>query len=249
MSLHCAACQYDNDPTRVYCHSCGAKLERGAASPPPPTGFTHPTDVLKTSKERPPLAWSAGLAALVRLAVLGGLVWAVVLAFLPPHDIPAPVPADQDLADRLSALVADSSAPDGTRAFAVPAADVSAWLASNVTLHPADGALSYLNPERVYFVPRQGDFRLGLETAVPMGFRVYFEGVYAPVRDASGCTLQAKRLSIGRLPLPPVLDLLVRKQFESLRGALETPLGQLASADEILITPDAVNLRWSPRSP
>lgn len=249
MSLHCAACQYDNDPTRVYCHNCGAKLERGATSPPPPTGFTHPTDVLKASKKRPPFAWRAALGALVRLAILGGIIWAVVLAFLPPHNLPAPVPADQDVAERLSALVADSSGADGTRSFAVPAADVSTWLASTVTLHPAAGTLSYLKPERVYFVPGQGDFRLGLETAVPLGLRIYFEGVYAPVRDASGCTLQAKRLSIGRLPLPPVLDLLVRKQFEGLRGALETPLGHLASADEILISPDAVNLRWSPRSP
>jgi len=249
MSLHCAACQYDNDPTRVYCHNCGAKLERGATSPPPPTGFTHPTDVLKASKKRPPFAWRAALGALVRLAILGGIIWAVVLAFLPPHDLPAPVPADQNVADRLSALVADSSSADGTRAFAVPAADASTWLASTATLPAAEGALSYLKPERVYFVPGQGDFRLGLETAMPLGFRVYFEGVYAPVRDASGCTLEAKRLSIGRLSLPPVLDLLVRKQFESLRGALEAPLGQLASADEIKISPESINLRWSPRSP
>ncbi len=247
MSLHCAACGYDNDPTRVYCHSCGAKLERGASMAPPPTGFTHPTDVLKAAKKRSPFAWRPALTALVRLVILGGMIWAVVLAFLPPHDLPAPVPPDQAVAERLSALVADSSSADGTRAFAVPAADVSTWLASTVTLEAGDGGLK---PERVYFVPRQGYFRLGLETTVPMGLRLYFEGVYAPVRDADGgSTLAAKRLSIGRLPLPPVLDLLVRKQFESLRSALEVPLGQLAGADEITVSPDSINLRWAPRSP
>ncbi|MFZ4483832.1 MAG: hypothetical protein ACOYOL_07620 [Chthoniobacterales bacterium] len=249
MSLHCAACQYDNDPTRVYCHNCGAKLERGAASAPPPTGYTHPTEVTKLMKKRPPFNGRAVLGAVVRLLVLAGVVWAVVLAFLPPHDLPPPVAPDQVVAERLSVLVADSSSADGTRAFAVPAGDASIWLASTVTPGAAQGGLSYLKPERVYLVPGRGDFRLGLETQVPLGLRIYFEGVYAPGPDASGTTLQARRLSIGRLPLPPVLDLLVRKQFESLRGALAVPLGQLATAKEITVSPDVINLRWSPRSP
>ena len=83
MGLRCTSCGYDNDPTRVYCHSCGTRLERGGQAPPPPTGFTHPTDIHKMKKPRQPVEWGKYFGALLRLVVLSGLIAAVVLALLP----------------------------------------------------------------------------------------------------------------------------------------------------------------------
>jgi hypothetical protein len=248
MGLRCTSCGYDNDPTRVYCHSCGGRLERGGQAAPPPTGFTHPTDVMKMKKPGQPLAWGKYFAAVVKLVILVGLVAAVVLALLPPHDVPPPVAPDKALAERLSSLVAASSTADGTRAFSVPAADIATWLASSVVLKQQNSFLK-MKPERVYVVPGDGEVRVGVETLLPVGLHLYFEGCYAPTPEGDGYGLTTKRFSIGRLPLPSVAGLLVQRQLDSLGEALAVPLGQLARASHISITPETVMLRWSGRLP
>jgi hypothetical protein len=247
MGLRCANCSYDNDPTRVYCHSCGLRLERGGQSAPPPSGFTHPTDVAKMKKPRQPLEWGKYAGALVRLLVLAGLVAVVVLALLPPRDVPPPTAPDKVLADRLSSLVAASAVADGTRAFSVPAPDIGTWLVSSVVLKEQESMIK-LKPERVYAVPGNGEVRVGVETTLPMGWHLYFEGCYEPTPEDGGYGLTPRRFSIGRLPLPWVAGLLAQRQLDSLSEALAEPLGQLARASHIGITPETVTLRWSGES-
>jgi hypothetical protein len=244
MGLRCASCGYDNDPTRVYCHNCGTKLERTSAAPPPPTGFTHPTDVAKMKKPRAPVEWGRYLGALGRLTILAVVVAAVVMAFLPPHNVPPPVTADDGLALRLSGLLTDASSAGEARAFGLPASDANRWLVSTVKLEDSTGVVK-LRPERLYLVPGEGQVRVGLEVALPWVGHLFFEGDYVPVRGGQGYTLEPRGYSIGRLPLPVLLGWPVKKQLEGLAGALTGPLGQLARASYIGVTPETVTLRWS----
>lgn len=248
MSLICAGCGYQNDPTRVYCHNCGIRLDRDGAVAPPPTGFTAPQEVRKKAKG-PGLPLAAYLKALVRVVILVALVTMVVLALLPPHDVPPPVVPNPGLTDRLTSLVADSASAVGTRAFSIPSAEAATWLATNVRLEPAKGGFALLHPDRVYVVPSDGYLRVGIIAMLPMHYPIYFEGNFSPVRDSSGYTLEAKRLSIGRLVLPNLLDLLVRRHFAGLGSAVEVPLTALARCDQITITPESINLRWSEQAP
>lgn len=248
MGLRCASCEYDNDPTRVYCHSCGTRLERGAQAPPPPTGYMHPTDVAKMKKPRDPVAWGRYFGGMVRFLILAGLVGVVVLALLPPRDLPGAVAPDAALAERLTSLVAVSAQAEGTRAFSVPAADINTWLVSSVALQPQGESMIRLDPQRVYAVPGEGEVRVGLETKLPPGLPVYFEGRYAPVPAGEGTVLVARSFSVGRLPLPSVTGMLVQRQFDSLFAALAAPLDELASASHIGLTPESVTLRWSGRT-
>ena len=244
MGLRCSNCGYDNDPTRVYCHSCGGRLERGAATSPP-TGFTHPTDVAKMKKPRQALEWRKYASALVRLLILAGIAAAVVLALLPPRNLPPPVEADEGLARRLSSLLASSAGAGGTRAFSIPAGDVGKWLASSVALKGQDGGLVRIKPERVYAAPGEGVMRVGVETSTSFGLHLYFEGLYEPVAEGEGSGLAVRRLSVGRLPLPWLAGLFAERQLVGLGDALAVPLGQLARASHIGITPETVTLRWS----
>ena len=249
MGLRCANCGYDNDPTRVYCHSCGTRLERGGQSAAPPTGFTHPTDVAKMKKPRQPREWGKFFASLLRFLILAALIGAVVLALLPPRDVPAPVAPDETLAGRLSALVAASAEADGTRAFSIPAGDINKWLVTSVVLREQPDSLVKLKPERIYAVPGDGDLRVGLQAKLPVGPSLYFEGLFVPVPEGDGSGLKARIFSVGRLPLPSVAGLLVQRQFAGLASELSGPLAQLARASHIGITPETVTLRWSGRQP
>ena len=248
MGLSCTSCGYDNDPTRVYCHSCGKRLERGAQAPPPPTGYMHPTDVAKMKKPRESGAWGRYVGGLVRLLILAGLLGAVVLAVLPPHDLPVAVAPDAALAGRLTSLVAASAQAEGTRSFSVPAADINTWLVSSVVLPPQGESMVRLDPQRVYAVPGHGEVRVGLEAKVAAAWPVYFEGCYAPVSDGQGTRMVARSFSVGRLPLPSVTGMFVQRQFDRLVGALAGPLGELTSASHVGITPESVTLCWSGRA-
>lgn len=248
MGLRCASCGYENDPTRVYCHSCGTKLERVASAAAPPTGFTHPTDALKMKKPRAPLAGVKYVTTLGKLVLLAALAAAVVLAFLPPSDVPPPVAADEGLSGRLAGLLDDASSSREPRAFALPAADINRWLVSGVALQSVDAPLK-LRPQRVYAVPGNGDVRVGLELVWPGVGRVFLEGDYAPVRKAGGYTLEPRGYSIGRLRLPVLLGWPVQRQMDGLAEALAGPLGQFARASHIGIDPESVALRWSDPAP
>lgn len=245
MGLLCPSCSFDNDPTRVFCHNCGIRLDRGNYSPPPPTGFTTPAEVTAFKERRRSTPWGRYFGALVRLLVLGGLVAAVVLAFLPPVEVPPAETVNPDLAKRLSALIEDSATANSLRSFIVPTAEARVWMCSSVVLKESAGGLVPLKPERVYAaVPDDDLIRVGLVTQLPLDLRLYFEGDYVPVREASGYRLAARRFSVGRLPLPSFAGLLVSRQLEGIAGALSEPLGQLARASHIAVTPQTVTLRW-----
>ena len=244
MGIRCTACGYDNDPTRVYCHNCGGKLERGGTAPPPPTGFMHPTDAVKMKRPRAPMPWGKYFGFFLKLAVLAAVVAAVVLALMRPDYVPAAVEGDEHVAERISALVTDASTAASARSFAVPVTDLQRWLASAVKFQGTSGVVS-LDPRRIYLVPSEGRFRVGLELGLPAERSVFMEGEYVPVRSGEGYTLQAVGYSIGKLPVPVALGYPVERQFAGLRDALDVPLGQLAKASFIEIAPESVTLRWS----
>jgi hypothetical protein len=86
---------------------------------------------------------------------------------------------------------------------------------------------------------------VGLEVMVAGAARVFFEGDYEPVRREGGYILEPRRYSVGRLPLPVLLGWPVQKQLDGLAEALAGPLGQLARASYIGVSPEMVTLRWS----
>jgi len=247
MGLRCASCGFDNDPTRVYCHNCGLRLERGQAVEAP-TGFMHPTDAARMKKPRQPLAWGRYIGAAFRLLLLAGMAAAVVLALRPPPDVPPPVAADAQLASRLNTLVGNAANASEARAFSIPAGDLNVWLNSMVSWRAGGGAVA-LQPQRVYAVAETGAVRMGLEARLPPGIPVYFEGLYAPQPVARGYTLVPRALSIGCLPLPWPASELVTRQFAGLADAGADLLDEMAKASEITITPEKVHLGWGGRQP
>lgn len=248
MAIRCASCGYENDPTRVYCHNCAGRLERGPAVPPPPTGYTHPTDAVSRRSRRSSIAWGSYFGFLVKLSVLGGLVTVLVLALWPPRNLPPTVEPDKDLAARLSGLLRDASSAGSARSFAVPAADVQRWLVTSTQLGSSAGLLS-LDPQRVYVVLGDGIVRVGLQAKVSGVADLYFEGDFAAVSEGSGYRLRPLRYSVGRLLLPLAVSWPVASQMEVLGEALATPLAQLSKASYVGVSPDAVTLRWAAHSP
>lgn len=247
MSLLCSHCGYDNDPTRVYCHNCGEKLDRKGEPSALPGGFTPPQQAMASNPaRRRKVAWGALFSALFKSALLIALAAALVLALLPPDELPAPVQPDQQLSTRINDMITGATKSSGAVAFDLAAGDVNKWFVSSVHFKPPAGFVS-LRPERVYSVAGNGALRVGVEAALPIPLHLYFEGDYAPVREGASYVLQPRRYSVGRLPLPVLLGWPVERQLDGLKDALAVPLGQLEQAAYIGVTPERVTLRWAGR--
>lgn len=244
MGIRCVSCGYENDPTRVYCHNCRAKLERGEGTPQAPTGFTHPTDVDKIKRRRAPIAWGKCVSKFINWCLLAALVAVITLAVLPPRMVPPPVEPDEELAARYTSLVRDASSSGSPLAFSVPAADAQRWLATVVKFQSPDSPWK-LDPRRVYSSQGHDLLRVGVEASLFKTFDLYFEGEYMPVSTGAGYTLQPVRYSVGRLPLPVALAWPVERQLFGLGDVLAVPLSQLSKASFIGVAPDAVTLRWA----
>lgn len=247
MGLNCASCGYDNDPTRVYCHNCGTKLERGEGDPAPPSVFSSSPPQVKIKKRREPIAWGRYFLFFLRLCVLVGLVTAIVLALIPPRSIPAPVTPDEDLARRLSGLVQDAALADGKRGFAISAADLQRWFSTVVQFRRPEN-LWEVDPQRVYIEQKDGSIRVGVEALAGGAVNLYFEGEYAPVPTAGGgYGLKPLGYSIGRLPIPAEpqwIGWLVERQMSALGGALAEQLSHFSKASQVQVTPREVVLTW-----
>lgn len=246
MSLKCSCCGYDNDPTRVYCHNCGEKLEIAEGSAALPGGFTPVQDFADRppARKRRPIAWGALFSALFKVVILAGLTAAVVLAVLPPLDVPPPVQANEQAAERIDDMLKGAAASSGAIAFELPEADVQKWFVSSVHFKPSEGFVS-LRPERVYSVLGDGNVRVGLQAALPVAASLYFEGDYEPVREGASYILRPKRYSVGRLPLPVVLGWPVERQLGGMEDALAPSLERLSRASYIGVTPGRITLRWA----
>ena len=248
MNITCAACGFENDPTRVYCHSCGQKLERGESSASAlPGGFTPPppAEAARARRRGPSRPWGSYFYALVKFAILVAVAAMVWVAFLRPDNVPAPVDADDARAAALTASFERAADSPGTAAFKFSAPDVNKWFVSSAHFKAAQNSVA-LRPVRVYAVPGEGVIRVGIETELPAGeLRLFFEGEYMPVREDGAYVLRPVRYSVGRLILPVYLGWPVERQLGGLALALSQPLELFARASEIKVAPEAVTLRWS----
>jgi len=97
--LICDACGYENEPQRIYCHNCGAKLDRNKL---PSEKETKPETIheIQRRHQRAAAAQSfmKGIGTFVGVVILAVITACVVLLFKPPDDLPA-VPNQDALLD------------------------------------------------------------------------------------------------------------------------------------------------------
>lgn len=91
IKLVCPECQHDNEPERIYCHSCGARLDRSAVA-----SRVSPKEGLKETQRRVRNLFDPrGLKARLLIfrfgrLILGAMVLAAVVQMILPPDLPVP---------------------------------------------------------------------------------------------------------------------------------------------------------------
>lgn len=212
-TLVCKECGFENEPERVYCHQCGAKLDRSLLPPEALTPKEDPNEVRRRLRRmaNPPGAGAKLILRWLISSVLLGAIFAVVaLVSLPPRDS-APLPPEQvDNARLLSAELEDALAnPGPPRRLVFTETAVNAYLAANVRPRRVNNnaAASYTPVfERVYLRFLDGNICRVTQQQSLFSLPIYLTCAYRPLARPDG-RLVATPVggALGRMPLPAIV--------------------------------------------
>lgn len=246
MKLLCPECRRENEPERIYCHDCGARLDRSALAKEKSTE-EDPKETQRRLK-----AMLDPQRALMRRRffqgsklVLGALILAAIVQMVRPPDLPerptTPMPPAQ------INLELENAAMDPRTATQLRYTDeqVNAYL--TYALKGKQTALSkWLNFERAIAGFEEGYCTLTVERSL-YGFSVFTSAAYNASLQNGAIIAQARSGSIGRMPVHPALMQYGNVLLQDLWTALERERKSIVKLGSIEFQPKLVIL--SPRQP
>jgi hypothetical protein len=240
IKLVCPECRRENEPERIYCHDCGARLDRTALAKVAPKG----EDVKETQRRLrtmldPQRAKMRHLFFKISKMILGALATAALVQMLLPPDLP-PQAKTGDFPPQINLDLENASLNHQTAPLQYTEAQVNAYLAGAVKSKQA--ALSkVLQFERAVVNFDETVCRITAERSL-FGFSVY-TSTTSKVSIQNG-TVNATNVggSIGRLPVHPLIMTYGDALFADLWGALDREKKSVAKMGAIEFHPQAVVL-------
>jgi hypothetical protein len=240
IKLICPECRRENEAERIYCHDCGARLDRTALAKIAPKG----EDVKETQKRLrtmldPQRAKIRHLFFKTSKVILGALVTAAIVQMILPPDVPAR-PKMGDFPPQINLDLENAALNHSTAPMQYTEAQVNAYLGS--ALKSKQAALSKLLLfERAIVKFDENICSVTAERSL-FGFSLF-------TTTSSKVTLQNNTLTaannggaIGRLPIHPLLMRYADFLFADLWAALDRERKSVAKMGTIEFRPQAVVL-------
>ena len=244
IKLICPECRRENESERIYCHDCGARLDRTALAKEAPQG----EDAKETRRRLmsmldPQRAKMRLMFFKVSKLILGALGMAAIIQMILPPDIP-PRAKTGEFPPQINLDLENAAMGHGVAPMQYTEAQVNAYLGS--ALKSKQAALSkLLQFERAIVSFDENVCRITAERSL-FGFSV-FTTTSAKVTLQNG-TLTASNNggSIGRLPIHPLLMKFGDLLFGDLWTALDRERKSVAKMNAIEFHPQAVVLTPKP---
>src|SRR2546423_5769546 len=240
IKLICPECRRENEPERIYCHDCGARLDRTALAKVAPQG----EDAKETQRRLrmlldPQRAKMRHLFFKTSKVILGAFVLAAVIQMILPPDVP-PRLKTGDFPPQINLDLENAALSHNTAPMQYTEAQVNAYLGS--ALKSKQAALSkLLQFERAIVKFDERVCTITAERSL-FGFSLF-------TTTSSRVTLQNGSLSatniggrIGRLPVHPLLMKYADPLFGDLWTALDRERKSVTKMGSIEFHPQAVVL-------
>jgi hypothetical protein len=240
IKLICPECRRENEPERIYCHDCGARLDRSALAKAPPKG-----EDVKETQRRLRTMLDPGRAKMRLLffktskVILGAFVLAAVIQMVLPPDVP-PRPKTGDFPPQINLDLENAALNHSTTPLHYTETQVNAYLGG--ALKSKQAALSsMLNFERAIVKFDETVCSITAERSL-FGFSI-FTTTSSKVTLQNG-TLTAANIGgrIGRLPVHPLLMKYADPLFADLWTALDRERKAVTKMSAIEFHPQAVVL-------
>lgn len=244
IKLTCPECRHENEAERIYCHDCGARLDRTALAKSAPKG-----EGLKETQRRlrtmldPQRARMRLLFFKISKLILGAFATAALIQMLLSPDVPA-LAKSGDFPPQINLDLEHAAMNHGAAPLRYTEAQVNAYLGS--ALKSKQAALSkLLQFERAIVNFDENACRITAERSL-FGFSV-FTATSSKVTLENG-TLKASSNggAIGRLPVHPLLMKYADPIFGDLWAALDRERKLVAKMSAIEFHPQAVILTPKP---
>lgn len=240
IKLVCPECRRENEPERIYCHDCGARLDRTALAKIAPKG----EDAKETQRRLrtmldPQRAKMRLMFFKVSKLILGAFAAAAVIQMVLPPDVP-PRAKSGEFPPQINLDLENAALNHATASLRYTEAQVNAYLGS--ALKSKQAALSkLLQFERAIVNFDENICKVTAERSL-FGFS-FFTGTSSKVTLENG-TLKASNNggSIGRLPVHPFIMKYSDPIFSDLWAALDRERKSVAKMGAIEIHPQAVVL-------
>ena len=240
IKLVCPECQRQNEPERIYCHDCGARLDRSSLAKVVPKV----EDAKQTRRRLKQLVDPGSVRMRVMFfkiskLILGACALAVLIQMLlPPDDLPERVKNIelQQLNLELEKAVAGLSATP----LQFTDAQVNDFLV-NVTKTKQAALNKYLKFERALVHFDEGVFRIMVERSV-LGFSVFHEIFYKVTLQNGTLTASSNGGRIGRMPIHPAIMKYGDILFKDLWGVLDPEKKLVSKMGSIEFHPKTVIL-------
>jgi hypothetical protein len=244
IKLICPECRRENEAERIYCHDCGARLDRTALAKSAPKG----EDAKETQRRLrtmldPQRAKMRHLFFKTSKVILGAFALAAVIQMILPPDVP-PRPKTGEFPPQINLDLENAALNHSTAPLQYTEAQVNAYLGS--ALKNKQAALSkLLGFERAIVKFDETVCSVTAERSL-FGFSI-FTTTSSKVTLQNG-TLTAANIGgrIGRLPIHPLLMKYADPLFADLWGALDRERKTVAKMSAIEFHPQAVVLTPKP---
>lgn len=244
IKLICPECRRENLPERIYCHDCGARLDRSALAKLAPKG----EDPKETHRRLRSMLDPKGVRTRqmffkVSKLILGSCALAALIQILLPPDVP-PRTKSAEFPPQINLEIEKATMNHGAAPLRYTEAQVNAFLGN--ALKGKQAALSkLLQFERAIVNFDESVCRITAERSL-LGYPIF-------TATSSKVTLQDGKLtasnnggSIGRLPIHPALMKYADLIFSDLWTALDREKKSVSKMDAIEFHPQAVVLTPKP---
>jgi hypothetical protein len=241
IKLVCPECRRENEPERIYCHDCGARLDRSALAKVAPKG----EDAKETQRRLrsmldPQRAKMRLMFFKVSKLILGALAMAAVIVMvLPPLDVPARVKSDE-FPPQITLDLENATTSRGAAPLRYTETQVNAYLGN--ALKSKQAALSkLLTFERALVNFDDGVCRVTAERSL-FGYSLFTATSSKVAIDNGKVVASNVGGSIGRMPIHPLIMNYGDVIFSDLWTALDREKKAVAKMGAIEFQPQTVVL-------
>ncbi|PYJ08275.1 MAG: hypothetical protein DMF06_13285 [Verrucomicrobia bacterium] len=245
IKLVCPDCQRQNEPERIYCHDCGARLDRSALAKVAPKQEDPEQTQRRLKKMLDPGRIRMRLLFFkISKLILGACVAAVLIQMFRPPEVPERaknIELQQITFDMENAIAAHSTAP-----LQFTETQVNNYFV-NVVKNKHAAVSKVLEFERALVNFEEGVCRITVERSL-LGFSIFHAISYNQVKAQDGTlTGTINGGTIGLMPIHPTIMKYGESLFTDLAGVLDREKKLVAKFGSIDFHPKVVVL--TPKAP
>jgi ribosomal protein S27E len=249
MTLECAQCGHHNDPTRVFCQNCGARLERPSGDEAKISG---PTKVVVERRHRGRSAGTGMIGAIFGLirTVFGTALFAALLALLiqmarQPDGVPPAQPANEAQAGQLLQTLQNLAGSTYARTIDITEAQANNYLKSSI-VPDEEGTAKFLRADfsRAFVKIRTGELDFFAEQ-IFYGWPIYTHLTTVPDTSGGKLSLRVTGGGIGRMSLDHRLVPLLQRALRPVIASTSQAAAVLETVDGAVLSPSVAKLSWN----